>query len=101
MCVTQALNRPRVDPLSHSIEIHKQAQEHLVRGWAVFMYPTEIAQDRDARDVLTVECQDTGCLLVQTTGTFWRRNLTMQMFMLPIVRSRDFGQKSSHHFDDI
>lgn len=65
------------------------------------MYATEVAQDRDARHVLAMECQDTGRLLAESSCTFRRRDVFMEIFMLAIVGRSDLCQESCDHLDDV
>ena len=48
-----------VHTLSHAIKVDQKTEEDLVGGGAVLVDTAEIAQDGDARHVLTMECKHT------------------------------------------
>lgn len=81
-----------IDHFRHPIKIHQQTQKNFICRWAVFMNPAEIAQDGDARNILPMESKNTGVLLTQPRSAFWWWYMPMQVFMLTIIRRRNFRQ---------
>lgn len=97
----QPLQVAFVDHLSHAVKVNQKTQKHFIRRRTVLVYATQIAQNRDAGHVLAVECQNAGGLRTQTGGAFGRRDMSMYMFMLHVIRGRDFRQQACDHLNDV
>jgi hypothetical protein len=90
-----------VDQLGHAVEIDQQAEEYLVCSGTVFMNASEIAQDGDAWHVLTVESKHTGGLWAEIVGSVRRGDVAMDVLVVHIVGSRDLGEKTCDHLNDV
>lgn len=97
----QVVEFPSVDQLGHTVKVDQQAQEHLVGCGAIFVYTSEVAEDRDAGDVFAVECEDAGGLWTEVRGAIRWRDVAMDMFVMQIVRGSDLSEESSDHLDDL
>lgn len=99
--IAQVLNRARIDLFCHAIKVDQEAYKDFVTGGTIFVDAVQIAQYRDAGYVLAVECQDTVGLRAYAGAVVRGRHLSMQMLMLHVIRSRDLGKKTGHHFNDV
>lgn len=99
--ITQVLNRARIDLFCHTIKVHQKAYKDFVTGGTIFVDAVQIAQYRDAGYVLAVEREDTVGLRAYAGVAVRRRHLSMQMLVLHVIRSRDLGKKTGHHFNDV
>lgn len=99
--LAQTQHRTGIDPLGHSVEVDKKAEEHLIGGRAVLMNPAEIAEDGYARHVLAVESEDTCGLLAEPRGALGRGYLAVQMVVLPVICGGDLCEQAGDHLDDV
>ena len=90
-----------VDQLRHTVKVDQQAEKHLVCGRTVFVDASEIAQDGDARHVLTVESKHTGGLWAEIVGAIREWDMTMEVLMVHIVGGSDLGQETCDHLNDV
>lgn len=95
------LERTAVDHFRHAVKVDQQAQKHLIGGGTVLVDSTEIAQDRDARHILPVKSKHAGSLLTQSRGAFGRRDMSVQVLVLTVIRRCDLRQQSRHHFNNV
>lgn len=65
------------------------------------MNASQVTQDGDGRDILSVECEYTGSLRAKVGGALGWRDVAMYMFVMHIICSCDLGQKPSDHLDDL
>lgn len=65
------------------------------------MYPSEVTENGNCGHILAVESENAGRLLAETGRALRWRNLSVEVLMLAVIRSRDLGQQASHHFYDI
>ena len=78
-----------IDSLCHSVKVDEKTQEDLVRSGTVFMYTAEIAQNGNARHILSMKSEHACGLRAHVRCAFWRRYLAMQMLMLLVVCGRN------------
>lgn len=90
-----------IDELRHAVKVDQQAEEYLVRGWAVFVDASEIAQDGDAWHVLTVKSKHARGLWAEVAGSVRRRDVAMNVFMVHVVGRRDLGEETRDHLNDV
>lgn len=97
-----SLARPvPVDQLRHAVKVDQQAEEHLVCGWTVFVDASEVAEDGDARHVLTVKSKHTGGLWAEIVGAVRGRDMAMDVIMVHVVGGGDLGQEARNHLNDV
>lgn len=92
---------PSVNQLCHAVEIDQQTEEHLVGRWTVFVDACEIAQDRDARHVLTVKSEHAGGLWAKVAGSIWWWDVAMEVFMVHVIGSGDLSEEARDHLNDV
>lgn len=61
----------------------------------------EIAQDRDARHVLTVKSEHAGALWAEVVGSIWRRDVAMDVFMVHVIGRGDLSEEARDHLNDV
>lgn len=98
MCLAQLAS---VDQLRHAVEVDQQAEEHLVCGRTVFVNASKVAEDRDARHVLTVKSEHAGGLWAEIVGSIWRRDVAVDVSVVHIVGGGDLGEKARDHLNDV
>ena len=63
------------------------------------MDSTEVAQNRNGGDILSVKSEHTGRLSAHRGSILILWDRSVQMVVLSVICGSDFGQKSSHHLD--
>ena len=91
----------RIDHFGHTVKIDEQREEDFVGGRAVLMYTAQVAGNGNARHIFPMESKHALCLLAQASRAIWIRYVPVKMLVLTVIRSGDFGQKTSDHFDDV
>lgn len=61
----------------------------------------EIAENGDTGNVLAMECEHTRGLRAEVGGAVGWRNMAMDMLVVHVVCSSDFGKEPCHHLDDV